>query len=89
MSPKFRLIILGAGFSRPAGFPLAIDLWKEIREVAANTPPNLRAYKFNDDLQHYIEFRKDTDGCVLTPEMTFANLLIGARCGPGQRLPQP
>ena len=68
MFPKFRLIILGAGFSRPAGFPLAIDLWKEIREVAANTRPDHRAHKFNHDLQHYIEFRKDTDGCVLTPE---------------------
>lgn len=68
MSPKFRLIILGAGFSRPAGFPLAIDLWKEIREVAANTHPDYRAYKFNEDLQNYIEFRKEADGCALTPE---------------------
>lgn len=65
---KHRLIILGAGFSRPAGFPLATDLWKEIRETAASFSPNLRASKFNDDLQDYIEFRKETDDRTLTPE---------------------
>ena len=36
MSFKYRLFILGAGFSRPAGFPLAVDLWEEIRETAAS-----------------------------------------------------
>jgi hypothetical protein len=68
MSRRYRLIILGAGFSRPAGFPLAVELWKEIRETAASFPTDLRAYKFNQDLDHYIEFRKDTDGTVLKPE---------------------
>lgn len=69
MPHKHRLIILGAGFSRPAGFPLAANLWKEIRETAASFSPDLRAYKFNEDLDHYIEFCKDTDGKVLTREM--------------------
>ena len=68
MSPKYRLIILGAGFSRPAGLPLAVDLWKEISVEAASFPADHRASKFNDDLRHYIEFRKDADGTVLTPE---------------------
>jgi hypothetical protein len=68
MSRKYRLIILGAGFSRPAGLPLAIDLWKEIRETAASFAPSLRADKFNDDLSDYIKFRQDTDGKSLTPE---------------------
>jgi hypothetical protein len=68
MSNRYRLIILGAGFSRPAGFPLAPELWKEIRETAASFPPDLRAHKFNDDLDHYIEFRKEADGIVLTRE---------------------
>jgi hypothetical protein len=68
MPHKYRLIILGAGFSRPAGFPLATDLWNEICEAAASFSPNLRANKFNQDLEHYIEFRKDTDGSVLTRE---------------------
>jgi hypothetical protein len=65
---KRRLIILGAGFSRPAGLPLMADLWKEIREKAASYPSDHRASKFNDDLAHYIEFRSRTDGGVLTPE---------------------
>jgi hypothetical protein len=65
---KSRLIILGAGFSQPAGFPLADGLWKEIRERAAHYPSNHRASKFNDDLSHYIAFRDKTAGRVLTPE---------------------
>jgi hypothetical protein len=55
MSQKRRLIILGAGFSRPAGFPLAMDLWKEIRETAASFSQDLRAYKFNEDLRTYLK----------------------------------
>ena len=68
MPHKYRLIILGAGFSRPAGFPLALDLWKEIRETASSFSPDYRAHKFNQDLEHYIEFRKEADGKALTPD---------------------
>ena len=35
---------------------------------AASFSPNHRAYKFNEDLDHYIEFRKDTEAKVLTAE---------------------
>jgi len=57
---RYRLIILGAGFSQPAGFPLAGELWEEIRQLA----PELggRAAEFNDDLNAYIEYRRDCDG---------------------------
>jgi len=68
MSIRNRLIILGAGFSRPADLPLAGELWKEIRQTAAAFPRDHRAYKFNEDLQHYIEFRRDADGEHITPE---------------------
>jgi hypothetical protein len=68
MPNKYRLIILGAGFSRPAGFPLAADLWRELREAAAVFGPDHRAYKFKEDLDHYIKFRNDTCGDVLTSE---------------------
>jgi hypothetical protein len=68
MPAKYRLIILGAGFSRPAGIPLAAELWKEIRETAAEFSRDLRAYKFNEDLEHYIAFRKDTEGEELTAD---------------------
>lgn len=68
MTKKYRLIILGAGFSRPAGLPLANDLWKEIRETAAAFPKTLRAHKFNEDIDHYIAFRQEAAGETLTPE---------------------
>jgi hypothetical protein len=68
MPRRFRLIILGAGFSRPAGFPLAPELWKEIRDTAASFSPGLRAPKFIDDLDDYIAFRRETEGVILTPE---------------------
>jgi hypothetical protein len=68
MPRKYRLIILGAGFSRPAGFPLATELWKEIRETAASYTPDYRAHKFNVDLESYIAFRRETEGIRLTPE---------------------
>ncbi|MBG6203218.1 hypothetical protein IWQ48_004375 [Labrenzia sp. EL_13] len=68
MPDKYRLIILGAGFSRPAELPLANDLWKEIRETAAVFSKDDRASRFNEDLNHYIAFRKDAAGETLTPE---------------------
>lgn len=33
--PTARLFLLGAGFSKPAGFPLATELLPLVREVAA------------------------------------------------------
>lgn len=68
MPDKYRLIILGAGFSRPANLPLANDLWKEILDIATAFPNDLRAHQFNEDLDHYIAFRKDASGEALTPE---------------------
>lgn len=47
---RFRIIILGAGFSRPAGYPLAYELWNEIRKRAAGTV-------FDQDLDRYLEFK--------------------------------
>lgn len=57
---KFRIIILGAGFSRPANFPLALELWEKILSHA----PTLegRAAKFNDDLESYIEYLSACEG---------------------------
>ena len=65
---KYRLIILGAGFSCPAGLPLAHELWQKIRETAAAFPKNCRTHKFNQDLDHYIAFRRDAAGETKTPE---------------------
>lgn len=62
---KYRVFVLGAGFSRPAGLLLADELWKEVLRRARLMYG--RASKFNDDLETYIEFRKDCDGLLLTP----------------------
>jgi hypothetical protein len=66
MDARFRIFILGAGFSKPAGLPVAFELWNEIRGTAARLTG--RARKFNDDLETYIQFRKDCDGIDLRPE---------------------
>jgi hypothetical protein len=57
---RYRIILLGAGFSKPAGLPLGAELWHEVRERA--NVLNGRASKFHDDLRTYQAFRRDCDG---------------------------
>jgi len=57
---SYRLFILGAGFSQPAGLPLANELWEEIRKRAEGLRG--RAAKFHDDLRDYLEFKLECDG---------------------------
>lgn len=61
---KYRIIILGAGFSKPAGLPLANELWREI--LVRSKSLWGRASKFNDDLDKYIAYRRKSDGVELT-----------------------
>ena len=63
---RYRVIILGAGFSKPAGLPLAYELWNIILERANYLWG--RAHKLNDDIDAYIKFRKNCDGIELTRE---------------------
>lgn len=54
--PGFRIFVLGAGFSRPAGLPLATELFPLIQK-------NIEAHwgletKFQRDLQDYLQYRK-------------------------------
>ena len=63
---RFRIFILGAGFSKHAGLPLGPELWQEIRSRAHLLPG--RAAKFQSDLESYIDYRRDCDGCELTPD---------------------
>jgi len=65
-SKRFGIYILGAGFSQPAGFPLASELWHEIR--CRGLLMTERASLFRGDLDEYIEYRKHCDGVELTPE---------------------
>lgn len=61
---KYRVIILGAGFSKPAGLPLADELWRQI----LNRSKTLRgrAGMLKGDLDAYIEYRRVCDGIELT-----------------------
>jgi len=61
---KYRVIILGAGFSKPAGLPTAEELWHEI--LVRSKSLWGRASKFNDDLDEYISYRRECDGVELT-----------------------
>jgi hypothetical protein len=68
MQQKFRLIFLGAGFSVPAGLPLAAELWKTIRQEAFGYPETLRASKFGDDLKLYVRFLNEACGQTITED---------------------
>ena len=63
---KYRVIILGAGFSKPAGLPIGDKLWGDILARSRNLWG--RASMLNDDLDAYIDYRKDCDGINLTRE---------------------
>ena len=53
---RYRVIILGAGFSKPASLPLAYELWNIILKRANYLWG--RADKLNDDLKHILHFVK-------------------------------
>jgi hypothetical protein len=63
---NYRIFVLGAGFSKAAGLPLASDLWAEIRRRARSLPG--RAKKFQQDLENYLEFRWRCDGVRLAED---------------------
>ncbi|MCG8028666.1 MAG: SIR2 family protein [Candidatus Thiodiazotropha taylori] len=58
--PGFRIFVLGAGFSKPAGLPLASELYREVkRSIEAK---HGKETKFQRDLDHYIDYRRACDG---------------------------
>jgi hypothetical protein len=71
---KYRVLVLGAGFSRAAGLPLASELWIEILERSHALTE--RASKFNDDLEDYLHYRKHADGIELArQEVNFEDFM--------------
>lgn len=64
---RYSIYILGAGFSRPAGLPLAYELWPEIRRRAKGANERAR-HHFEKDLQAYIDYKRECDGAILSPE---------------------
>jgi len=49
----FAIYILGAGFSKPAGLPLATELWREVYRRAAPLTGSMA--QFREDLEDFIE----------------------------------
>ncbi len=62
---RYRILVLGAGFSRAAGFPLAKELWRQVYERTRLLSG--RAAKFHDDLADYLEYKRQADGVHLSP----------------------
>ena len=63
---RFAIYILGAGFSQPAGLPLATELWREVYRRAATLTG--RMAQFREDLEDFIKFKAECDGIKLTPD---------------------
>jgi len=63
---RFRILVLGAGFSRPAGLPLGPELFSEVRARAQAKfgRDNLLA----NDLAEYVEYKKRCEGIILAPD---------------------
>ena len=57
---RFRVFVLGAGFSKPAGLPLAGERWKEVIQHA-RAIGNLRMH-LDRALNRYVEYRRLCDG---------------------------
>ena len=66
MSKTFRILILGAGFSRPAGLPLGKELWANVRGLLLNR------YGSNNhverDLQRYAKYLSACQGLAVDIE---------------------
>lgn len=67
ISKRFGVYILGAGFSRPAGLPLANELWPTIRR-RAELATGRAGKHFKEDLHDYIDYKRACDGEVLSPD---------------------
>ncbi|WLD57729.1 SIR2 family protein [Salinispirillum sp. LH 10-3-1] len=61
--PGFRIFVLGAGFSKPAGLPLASELYGEVK--SAIEARHGKETKFQRDLENYIEYRRACDGITI------------------------
>ena len=61
---RFRIIVIGAGFSRPAGLPLAPELWREVlRRVDREYGKDNFVRR---DLEEFRKYKEATDGSAPT-----------------------
>ena len=72
--PGFRIFVLGAGFSKPAGLPLGHELFPKIASEIRNRYGT--DTKFERDLSRYIDYRKDCDNLeVISPEVDLEDFM--------------
>jgi hypothetical protein len=71
----FAIYILGAGFSKPAGLPLATELWGEVYRRAA--PLTGWMAQFREDLEDFIKFKAECDGVQLSPDQVNYEEFLG------------
>ncbi|MEY8251273.1 MAG: SIR2 family protein, partial [Colwellia sp.] len=64
--PGYRIFVLGAGFSVPAGLPMASALFKEIRKLIRDNEG--ADNRFQRSLDEYIEYREKCDGVTLNED---------------------
>lgn len=57
---RYRIFILGAGFSKAAGLPLASELWPQIYKRA--TEKYGTDSKFHKDLKGYLRYKRECEG---------------------------
>lgn len=57
--PGFRIFIIGAGFSKPAGLPLASELFEEVIEDIESH--HGKEAKFHGDLETFVEYKTACD----------------------------
>ena len=65
MPKTFRILILGAGFSKPAGLPLGSELFGEVRELIRH---NHGSNSVESDIERYKEYVAATEGKTITDD---------------------
>jgi hypothetical protein len=71
---RFRVFVLGAGFSKPAGFPLGLELWHEVRHRVRCLGGS--AGKFNRDLENYLRYKQECFGLrIASDEVDFEDFM--------------
>jgi hypothetical protein len=75
MEKTFRLIFLGAGFSRPAGLPLGHELFQDVRRsITAEIGPDNHV---EQDLKRYVEYLNTCEGSRQAPDTVDYEQFLG------------
>ena len=75
MSGTFRIIFLGSGFSKPAGLPLGIELFREVRRSIALEYG--KDNKMEGDLERYVDYLNKCEGMTYTADTIDYELFMG------------